>query len=88
MTGIPPNDEIVTVYQLSQEDHDLLRRWRHFRAFGDQSKRFIKINQHTKKLAQNLMEMCPRSPELRAALQHLEECRLHANMAIMKNEEE
>jgi hypothetical protein len=83
-----PQDEIETSYPLTEEDQELLRRWRHFRAFGDQSKRFIKINQMTKKLAQSLMEICPRSKELSLALTKLEETRLHANMAIMKNEEE
>ena len=81
-------DEITTKYDLSEEDIDRLRKWRHFRAFGDQSKRFIQINKQTKRLAQNLMEMCPRSRELSLAITKLEEARLHANMAIMKNETE
>lgn len=81
-------DEITTRYDLSEEDIDRLRKWRHFRAHSDQSKRFIKINQITKRLAQSLMEMCPRSRELSLAIAALEEARLHANMAIMKNEQE
>ena len=81
-------EEITTKYDLTEDDIDRLRKWRHFRAHSDQSKRFIQINKQTKRLAQVLMEFCPRSRELDLAIDKLEEARLHANMAIMKNEPE
>lgn len=79
-------DEITTKYELSEEDTQLLDRWRHYKPHGDQSRRFIKINQSTRKLAAIILENCPRSRELSLALTHLENVRLWSNNAIMKNE--
>jgi len=78
--------DITTYYPLNDEDEARIKTWRHFKSHGDQSRRFIKINQSTKRLAIQLMEICPRSKELTQAIDALENCRLQANMAIMKNE--
>ena len=80
-------DETYTKYPLSEDEVERLRKWRHFKGHSDQPKRYIRINQVTRRAAQALLEMCPRSRELSLALTKLEEARLHASMAIMKNEE-
>jgi len=74
-------------YPLSDEDWETLRRWRHFKPQGDQSRRYIRINQETKNVAKIVMHNCPPSEERSEALKKLEEARLWANQAIMKNEE-
>jgi hypothetical protein len=78
----PPQVE----YKLTDEDWETLHKWRHFKPHGDQSRRYIRINQETKGLAKIVMYNCPPSRERVIALNKLEEVRLWANQAIMKNE--
>lgn len=74
-------------YKITEEDWQILQKWRHFKPHGDQSRRYIRINQETKNLAKIVMFNCPPSSERLEALKKLEEVRLWANQAIMKNEE-
>ena len=75
-----------TVYDLSDKDRDMLAKWRHFRCIGDQQERYIIINRETAKVARLIMERCPSSDERSRALDKLEEARLWAQSAIMRNE--
>lgn len=77
----------LKIYDLSDEDHDLLSKWRHFRPQGDQHERYIMINRETRKTAKIILERCPKSAERTLALRRLEEARQWATNAIMRNEE-
>lgn len=79
-------EDVVTKYELTELDKKLLDRWRHYHPKDDQSRRYVKINQSTRRLCSILLENCPRSRELSIAVQHLENVRLWANNSIMKNE--
>lgn len=81
-----PIDQVE--YELSEADWEILKRWRHFKPHGDQSRRYIRINQETKNIAKIMMHNCPPSKERSIALRKLEEARLWANQSIMKNEQE
>jgi hypothetical protein len=76
----------MTAYNLSDQDEELLRKWRHFRPQGDQQERYILLNRETKRTAKVILERCPRSPERTLALRKLEEARQWATNAIMRNE--
>jgi hypothetical protein len=78
-------DELKS-YDLSEEDLDLLSKWRHFRPQGDQQERYIMLNRETKRTAKIFLERCPRSSERTLALRKLEEARQWATNAIMRNE--
>jgi hypothetical protein len=79
--------EEIKAYDLSEEDQDLLAKWRHFRPQGDQQERYIMINRETKRTAKMFLERCPKSPERTLALRRLEEARQWATSAIMRNED-
>ena len=81
-----PIDQVE--YELTEADWEILKRWRHFKPHGDQSRRYIRINQETKNIAKILMHNCPPSKERSIALRKLEEARLWANQSIMKNEQD
>lgn len=77
-----------TQYKPDEQEIELLERWRHFRPHSDQNRRYIKLNQESKSLARVIIYNCPKSREKSVALTKLEEVRLWANNAIMKNERE
>ena len=54
--------------------------------FGDQVQRYQSIRTGHLLLAQDLLKLCPQSPELRRAIGHLEEACMWANAAIARNE--
>ena len=74
-------------YGLTEEDQTILDKWRHFRPQGDQQDRYILINRETRRTAKIFMERCPKSAERTLALRKLEEARLWATNAIMRNED-
>jgi peroxiredoxin len=77
----------LKIYDLSDEDQELLSKWRHFRPQADQHERYIMINRETRKIAKIILERCPKSAERTLALRRLEEARQWATNAIMRNEE-
>ena len=79
--------ETTTEYQPSKEQDELLRKWRHLHAHGDQTARYIRLNQASRSLARLFMALCPESRGLTVALERLEESRHWACQAISKNEE-
>lgn len=87
MSQQPESDHVeLKKYNLSDEEYNLLSKWRHFRPVGDQQDRYILINRETKRAAKVILERCPKCIERTVALRKLEECRQWATNAIMKNE--
>ena len=78
--------ETKTEYTPSKEQLELLQKWRHFHAHGDQTARYIRINQATRSVARLFIALCPDSKQLSIALERLEEARHWATQAISKNE--
>lgn len=79
--------ETTTEYVPSKEQEEMLRRWRHLHAHGDQTARYIRLNQATRSIARLFITLCPDSTALTVALERLEESRHWATQAISKNEE-
>lgn len=79
--------ETTTEYKATKEQEELLRKWRHLHAHGDQTARYIRLNQATRSVARLFIALCPDSIALTVALERLEESRHWATQAISKNEE-
>lgn len=82
MSGI----ETKTEYMPSKEQEEILKKWRHLHAHGDQTARYIRLNQATRSVARLFIALCPDSKHLGVALDRLEEARHWATQAISKNE--
>lgn len=78
--------ETKTEYQPTKEQEELLRKWRHLHAHGDQTARYIRLNQATRSVARLFIALCPDSAHLLTALERLEEARHWSCQAISKNE--
>ena len=78
--------ETKTEYKFSEDQENMLKNWRHLHSHGDQTARYIRLNQATRSLARLLMTLCPDSRSLTVALERLEESRHWATQAISKNE--
>ena len=79
--------ETTTEYEPTKEQEELLRTWRHLHAHGDQTARYIRLNQATRSMARLFITLCPDSKDLTTALERLEEARHWSTRAISKNEE-
>jgi len=80
------SDTIETEYVITRDQHEVIKKWRHLHAHGDQTDRYIKLNQATRAIAKLFMGLCPDSRDLTIALDHLEDARHWATRAISKNE--
>ena len=78
--------ETSTEYSPSDDQKELLERWRHLHAHGDQTARYIRLNQATRSVARLFVALCPDSRQLTIALEKLEEARHWSTQAISKNE--
>jgi hypothetical protein len=65
---------------------DLDRRFTYHAPKGNQPEKYVEIRQTCKDLAYLLVQLCPDSRELDAALMHLEMAGFWANAAIARNE--
>lgn len=79
--------ETTTEYLPTKDQVELLKKWRHLHAHGDQTARYIRLNQATRSVARLFIALCPDSPHLTTALERLEESRHWATQAISKTEE-
>lgn len=73
-------------YENGQLEQRIENNFRYHPPHGDQPKRYEFIRDEAKKLARHLARLCPDSRELSLALTDLEDCVMHANAAIARNE--
>lgn len=78
--------ETTTEYVATEDQEETLKNWRHLHAHGDQTARYIRLNQATRSVARLFITLCPDSKDLDAAIERLEEARHWACRAISKNE--
>ena len=73
-------------YEDGQMEQRIDNNFRYHPPSGDQPKRYEMIREEARKFAIKLARMCPQSRELSLAMTDLEDCVMHANAAIARNE--
>lgn len=75
------------IYVLTEERKaELARRFTYHPPLAGQPERYSLVRDHARDYAELLCNCCPDSRELSSALTRLEECVMHANAAIARNE--
>lgn len=67
-------------------DQRILNRFTYHPPKGDQAERYESIRENGKVTAMTFEELCPASPELTMAINHIDQAVMWANAAIARNE--
>ena len=79
-------DIMENKYEDGQMEQRIDNNFRYHPPSGDQPKRYEIIREQARNFAIKLARLCPQSRELSLAMTDLEDCVMHANAAIARNE--
>ena len=84
--GMSMGIKMENKYEDGQMEARIDNNFRYHPPSGDQPKRYELIREEARRFALKLARMCPQSRELSQAMTDLEDCVMHANAAIARNE--